>query len=133
VLSGIVRAALCEWHGPNSNVINSNVINSNVPYTWGMGLIEREDYAERTARRINEAHAGGRLQIPGALDVRVAGTRRDAPDPGETRVASTELSQVARADGHPSEYAVVGGGAATERQPDRPSTFIGRMRRALFA
>jgi hypothetical protein len=97
-----------------------------------MGSNEREERAERTALRILDEHPAMPLQIPGALDVRVVGPRRiDTMGAGILVAPAPQPAHDARYARERNEYEVEGGGAAGERQADRPSTLLARLRRAF--
>src|ERR1700722_9086671 len=97
-----------------------------------MGSNDREDRAERTVLRVLDEHPAMPLLIPGALGVRVVGPGRDATPGGDVHAArAPDPAQDARYERERTEYEVEGGGAASERDADRPSTFLARLRHAF--
>jgi hypothetical protein len=96
-----------------------------------MGSNEREERAERTVLRILDQHPAMPLRIPGALDVRVIGPGRDGT-PGGVHVApAPQPAHDARYAREREEHEVEGGGAPSERDRDRPSSMLGKLRRAF--
>jgi hypothetical protein len=95
-----------------------------------MGSNEVEERAERTVLRILDQHPAVPLRIPGALDVRVIGPGRDGTA-GGVHAPAPQPAHDTRYAREREEHEVEGGGAPSERQADRPSTLLGRLRRAL--